>query len=258
MIEILSEALNELKNGRSVILCIISEKIGSGPRDLGVMMLIKEDGTKVGTIGGGPVEENVYSTAMQMFKEGKLEPKVLKFELTERGKLRQICGGTIKVLLNPIKPKPKLIIFGHGHIGIAINKIAQMVGFDVIIIEKDEKKIDKSEYPSAEILIGEASEIVKKLKIDSNTFIIIATRDAVTDEEILRQIIKMPAAYIGIIGSKYKGITIKNKLIKDGYPENVVNRIRVPMGIDIGADSPEEIAVSVMAEIIKYRRLGPD
>lgn len=252
----ITEVLSELKKGRPVIQIIISEKIGSGPRDLGATMFIKSDGTKIGTIGGGPVEEKVYKEAMNMFKTKSFIPKVLKFELTERSGLGLLCGGTIKVLLNPILPKPRLIIFGHGNIGMAINKIAQIVGFDVTIVERDKNKINEADYPNAKIVIGDVPDVLDKLDISENTFIVIATRDAVTDENILRHVVKLPAFYIGMIGSKNKGLTIKKRLINDGYPKEMVERVRVPMGLEIGADTPEEIAVSVMAEIIKFRRLG--
>ena len=256
MIETLSEVLSELKKGHPVIQVIISEKIGSGPRDLGATMFIKSDGTKLGTIGGGPVEERVYSEAINMLKTKSFAPKVLKFELTERSGLGLLCGGTIKVLLNPILPKPKLIIFGHGNIGMAVNKIAQIVGFDVIVVERDKSKINEADYPHAKVVIGDVPDVLDKLDINENTFIIIATRDAVSDEKILRHVVKLPVFYIGMIGSKNKGITIKKRLINDGYPKELVERVHVPMGLEIGADTPEEIAVSIMAEIIKVRRLG--
>jgi len=256
MSEILKEAFERIDKGETVALVTVIETKGSTPRKIGAKMLVNKDGLAFGTIGGGITEGKVIEEVKQALKEGKR--KLLTYRLTkEQAALDEgaICGGEMKVFIDILQPKEEVLIFGAGHIAVCASKLAKMVGFKVIIIDDRKEFASQDRFPEAdEVIAEETEEALYHLNITPSTYIIVLTRGHLKDEDVLASVIRSGAAYIGMIGSQKKNATIFQHLIKKGISQEVVNKVHAPIGIDIGAQTPEEIAVSIMAEIIQIRR----
>ena len=218
-------------------------------------MLIRSDGTIAGSIGGGSLEATICREAANVIKEAN--PKVLHFNLTEEEAAGNgmLCGGTMDVFIEPIVSEPTLFIFGAGHISLSICKIAKMVGFRVVVIDDRAEFANRERFPEADQLCNENfSEVFSKLKVNRLSYIVIVTRGHKFDKKVLEWAIQSKACYLGMIGSKKKNDTIFAKLQSKGVSKKLLETVHAPIGLDINAETPEEIAVSIMAEIIKNRR----
>ncbi len=242
------------KGGNSVLVTVIKVK-GSTPREEGSKMLIRSDGTVLGSIGGGTLEAQVCKEAIDIIREAR--SKVLHFNLIgeEVAEDGMLCGGNMDILVEPILAQPTLYIFGAGHVSFPISKIAKMVGFKVVVIDDRAEFANKNRFPEAdEIFAEDFSEIFSKLKINRSSYIVIVTRGHKFDEKVLEWAVKTEACYLGMIGSKTKNEAVFSNLQSKGISKGLLEDIHAPIGLDIHAETPEEIAVSIMAEIIKVRR----
>ena len=256
MSEILKEALGRINRGETIALVTVVETKGSTPREIGAKMLVNKNGLIAGTIGGGITEARVIEEVKQALKEGK--GKFLDYHLTkEQAALDEgaICGGEMKVFIDILQPKEEVLIFGAGHIAVCLSKLAKTVGFKVTIIDDREEFVNQDRFPEADKIIAEETEkALTHLKITSSTYIIVLTRGHLKDEEVLGSVIKSSAAYIGMIGSRKKNATVFQHLEEQGISQDELVKVLAPIGIDIKAQTPEEIAVSIVAEIIQVRR----
>jgi len=256
MSEILKEALGRINKGEIIALAIIIETKGSTPREVGAKMVVGKDGLIAGTIGGGITEAKIIKEAKQALEKGK--EKLLTYHLTkEQAALDEgaICGGEMKVFIDILQPKEEVLIFGAGHIAACVSKLAKTVGFKVTIIDDREEFVNQDRFPEADKIIAEETEkALTHLKIALSTYIIIVTRGHLKDEEVLGSVIRSGAAYIGMIGSRKKNATVFQHLEEQGISAQELKKVHAPIGVDIGAQTPEEIAVSIMAEIIQVRR----
>ena len=256
MSEILKEALGRIDRSEAIALVTIVETKGSTPREIGAKILVNKNGLVAGTIGGGITEARVIEEAKQALKEGK--GKLLDYHLTkEQAALDEgaICGGEMKVFIDILQPKEEVLIFGAGHIAVCLSKLAKTVGFKVTIIDDREEFANQDRFPEADKIIAEETEkALTHLKITPSTYIIIVTRGHLKDEEVLGSVIRSGATYIGMIGSRKKNATVFQRLTKKGISQEELDKVHTPIGIDINAETPEEIAVSIMAEIIQVRR----
>jgi len=256
MSEIFKEALGRINRGETIALVTVVEAKGSTPREVGAKMLVNKDGLVAGTIGGGITEAKVIEKAKEAIKKG--EDGLLNYHLTkEEATLDEgaICGGDMKVFIDILQPKEEVLIFGAGHIAVCVSKLAKMVGFKVTVIDDREEFANQDRFIEADEIIAEDTEkALTHLKITSSTYIIIVTRGHLKDEEVLSSVIKLGAAYIGMIGSRKKNATVFQQLTKKGIPQEELDRVHTPIGIEINAQIPEEIAVSIVAEIIQIRR----
>ncbi|OFW52031.1 MAG: hypothetical protein A2163_09695 [Actinobacteria bacterium RBG_13_35_12] len=256
MSEILIEALGRINQGEIIALVTVVETKGSTPREIGAKMLVNKDGLVAGTIGGGVTEAKVIEEAKQALREGN--GKLLIYHLTkEQAALDEgaICGGEMKVFVDVLQSKEEVLIFGAGHIAVYVSKLAKMVGFKVTIIDDRKEFANQHRFPEADAIIAEEiEEALTHLNITPSTYIIILTRGHLKDEEVLTSVIHSGASYIGMIGSRNKNATVFQQLIKKGISQEELNQVHAPIGIDIKAQTPEEIAVSIMAEIIQVRR----
>ena len=249
------KALSEIQfNNQSCALCTIVRAQGSTPRHVGSKMVVYPDGRIIGTIGGGELESRVINEALAVIKSGN--PLMLEYQMTDP-KLGDpgVCGGSLEVFVDPIKPKPKLIIVGVGHVGRAVAHLAKWLGFFVVVTD------DRPEFCTAELVPGADeffpipfSEFADNIDVTPWTYFVLTTRNVDVDIQGLPAIIKSPAAYIGIIGSKRRWQTTKQKLLEKGFTQNDLEAIKSPIGLDLNAETPEEIAVSILAEIILLRR----
>ncbi len=256
MSETLKEALERISKGETVALATIVETKGSTPREVGAKMLVGKDGLIVGTIGGGITEAKVIEEVKQSLKEGK--GKLITYHLTkEQAALDEgaICGGDMKVFIDVLQPKEEVLIFGAGHIAVCVSRLAKMVGFKVTVVDSRKEFANQDRFPDADEIIAEDTEkALTHLKITPSTYIIVLTRGHLKDEEVLGSVIKSGAAYIGMIGSRKKNSTVFQHLEEQGISAQELKEVHAPIGVDIGAQTPEEIAVSIMAEIIQVRK----
>ena len=256
MSETLKEALERISKGETVALATIVETKGSTPREVGAKMLVGKDGLISGTIGGGITEAKVIEEVKQSLKEGK--GKLITYHLTKEQAALDggaICGGDMKVFIDVLQPKEEVLIFGAGHIAVCVSRLAKMVGFKVTVVDSRKEFANQDRFPDADEIIAEDTEkALTHLKITPSTYIIVLTRGHLKDEEVLGSVIKSGAAYIGMIGSRKKNSTVFQHLEEQGISAQELKEVHAPIGVDIGAQTPEEIAVSIMAEIIQVRK----
>lgn len=256
MSEILKEALGRINKGETIALATIVETKGSTPREVGAKMAVGKDGLITGTIGGGITEAKVIEEVKQALKEG--QGKILTYHLTkEQAALDEgaICGGDMKVFIDVLQPKEEMLIFGAGHIAVYVSRLAKMVGFKVTIIDDRKEFANQDRFPEADEIITEDTEkSLTHLNITPSSYIIVLTRGHLKDEEVLASVVKSNAAYIGMIGSRKKNTTVFQHLEEQGISARELKKVHAPIGIDIKAQTPEEIAVSIIAEIIQVRR----
>jgi len=256
MLEIYRELVNVTSRGERVILATVISSRGSAPRRAGAKMLIKEDGTFIGSIGGGGVEKQVQEKAIEVLDSG--EPQVVHFDLSGRGRgAAMICGGQMDVFLEPILSPQTLYLFGAGHISRSTAAIGKTLGFRVIGIDPRSEYNNNDRFPDADSLIVEEYESAfSELSVGKDSYIVIYTPGHVLDEQCLQFAVGTEARYIGMIGSKKKVKEVKERLLQKGISPEQLERVHAPIGIGISAETPEEIAISILAEIIKVKRTG--
>jgi xanthine dehydrogenase accessory factor len=255
MADFYEEILKLRSEGRRGALATIVTAKGSTPREVGAKMLIYEDGKFLGSIGGGCMEAEVWQEAMKVMEEDK--PKILHLDLTGRNAedAGMICGGVMDVYLEPIAPTPRVYIFGGGHISLFVSKISSMVGFQVVVIDERPQFASKERFPEADEVIAEDFEMVlPKLKVNRSSYLVIVTRGHTYDQEVLDWALGQEVRYIGMIGSRVKIRTVYDNLKGKGIKPEQLQQVHAPIGLDLGALTPEEIAVSIVAEMIKVRR----
>lgn len=249
---VIYEEIIRLKTERQpAALAMVVESKGSSPRKAGAKMLIKGDGHLLGTVGGGKVESDTIKAAIKVLETG--ESQTIRFSLTEEYGL--VCGGQVLVYIEPILHKPHLVTIGAGHIGQKLAKSARDAGFQVTLVDPHP---EGSEYTNMGFipadLVCSAAEVFDIVPIDIHTFILIATRNHQDDFLITRNALSTKACYIGLLGSLKKKTALCAYLKQEGLPEEALERVITPAGLDLGAETPEEIAVSIVAQIIQKRR----
>ena len=248
--------------GRPYVIVTITESDGSTPRKIGAKMIVAGNGEVIGTIGGGPFEHNSVLIALETLKENKC--RKVKFELSD---LLLACGGNVEVFFEPHQARERAVIFGGGHIAYQLAPLLNSIGFRTAIVEDREEYLSRDRYIDCEkVLISgyEFSELEKNcagLKLAHGDYIIIVTRGhEFSDGKVLDYIISRPFDfhYIGMIGSKNKVLECMKTLIEKGYSREKLARVFAPIGMDIGGETPAEIAVSIAAQIIavKYSKDG--
>jgi xanthine dehydrogenase accessory factor len=255
MTDIYQEIVRIKEKGEEAALVTIVSATGSTPREEGAKMLVKPDGTIAGTIGGGSLEAQVIEEAVGVIKQGK--PKRLHMSLTakEAEEAGMICGGDLEVFIEPILTAPTIYIFGGGHISLPLAQMGKLIGFKIAVIDDRAEFANAERFPEAEmVLAGDFTKAFSKLKIDKTSYIVIVTRGHQNDELVLEWAVGTPVKYIGMIGSQTKVKTVFSHLLAKGVSKETLDNIHSPIGLAIGAQTPEEIAVSILAEIIKVRR----
>ena len=218
-------------------------------------MLIYADGRQMGTIGGGSSEAQVCREALQILETGK--PKLLTLDLSavDPEESALVCGGSMEVYVEPIFPDPTLFIFGAGHVSKAVAEVASFIGFKVAIIDDRPKYANPERFPHADsFYIDDWEASLQKLPVSEMSYLFIATRSHQFDLTCLRFAVQSPAKYIGMLGSGKKNRSLLELLEKEGIEPSKFDRVSVPVGIDIGSETPEEIAISLAAELIAARK----
>ena len=251
------QALAELeKNDGSAALCTVVKSIGSTPRHVGSKMLVYPDGKFIGTVGGGDMEHRVLDEAWIAMNDG--ESRLLSYTLADPSRGDPgVCGGTVEVFVEPILPPVTIVVIGAGHVGKAVVHLAKWLGFRVAVSD------DRAEFCTPEATPGgdayypvPMGELTQHLKMNKRTFIVISSRGASVDVQGLPGLLEADPAYIGVIGSKRRWLTTVKALREKGVSEEKIASVHSPMGLELNAETPEEIAVSIMAEILMLKDKG--
>ncbi len=255
--DVYSEIVRLRQEGRRGALATIINVRGSIPSFETAKMLVRDDGSIVGTIGGGCVEAEVCTAAKEVIASER--PQTLTFNLNQNPKYSTglVCGGTLEVFVEPVMPTPQLYLFGAGHVAYSLYRVARLAGFDVTVVDDRETYANRERFPEARDIYAEDFErACAQLAPGDSSYIVIVTRGHADDMRILRWILNndVPARYLGMIGSERKFLAIRKELEGEGVATEKFDRIHSPVGIDIGAVTPEEIAVAVVAEMIAARR----
>jgi len=251
------QTLAELeRKGELVVVATVVRSQGSVPRHDGSKMLIYPDGRIDGTIGGGDMESRVIKEALAALKDGESRKLSYAFRDVQKGDVG-VCGGKVEVFVEPLLPKPQVIIAGGGHVGKAVAHLAHWLGFHVVVTDDRPEFATPEAVPSGDEHIHcPLSELPSRTRIDQNSYVLLTTRGMPVDIEGLPALVETAAAYIGVIGSRRRWEVCIDKLRAGGMSDDDIARVTSPIGLELNAESPEEIALSIMAEIIMLRRKG--
>jgi xanthine dehydrogenase accessory factor len=250
-------ALSEIeKKNESAALCTVVSSQGSTPRHVGSKMLVYPDGKFIGTVGGGDLEHRVMDEAWIAIAEGKA--RILKYSMVDPSRGDPgVCGGTVEVFVEPILPAPMVVVIGAGHVGKAVVHLAKWLGFRVAVSDDREEFCTPEAVPGADAYHAVTmNKLAEALKITRRTYLVITSRGSSVDAEGLPALLDSEAAYIGVIGSKRRWATTVKALKEKGISDEKLAKVHSPMGLELQAETPEEIAVSIMAEILMLRDKG--
>jgi xanthine dehydrogenase accessory factor len=253
-VDLFEEIVKMRRAGQRGALATIVHTNGSIPSYESSRMLVRDDGSIAGTIGGGCVEAEVWAAAKEvMHKEA---PRKMVFNLNNEATYDNglICGGTLEVFVEPILPQPILYLFGAGHVSMAVAKAASAAGFGISVVDDRESFANAERFPMAQEIFTSYEDAFEKIHPNAASYLIIVTRGHKEDMRVLGWAVRTPARYVGMIGSKRKVLSVYRALENDGYRPEEFQRVYAPMGLEIGALSPEEIAISIVAELISIRR----
>ena len=242
--------------GESAALCTVVKSEGSTPRHVGSKMLVYPDGHFVGTVGGGDLEHRVMDEAWMAIADGS--PRLLHYNMADPSRGDPgVCGGQVEVFVEPILPAPTVVVIGAGHVGKAVAHLAKWLGFRVAVSDDRPEFSNKETVPDADAYYPcLMQDLPSQLKIDRRTFLVLTTRGSSVDAAGMPALLATPAAYIGVIGSRRRWATTVKDLRAAGVSAESLARVHSPMGLELRAETPEEIAVSILAEILMVRDKG--
>ncbi|RPI51476.1 MAG: xanthine dehydrogenase [Acidobacteria bacterium] len=253
--EVFSALTEALARGEDAALVTIVAANGSTPQRVGAKMLVFPDGRTVGTIGGGCYENDAFWKAREAIQKRK--PQLVKYDLNDDFAQENglVCGGQMQVYIEPLEATPRLYVIGAGHVGYHLARLAHTVGFKTRILDDREKFASAERFPDAEeVIVDTIPEWLHRADLPSSAYVVIVTRGHTHDLDALRALAARDLRYLGLIGSKAKVKRIYDVLLAEGMPGECLQRVHAPIGLDIGAVSPEEIAISILAELIAVRR----
>jgi len=255
MHEVLEAALRAAQSGEPAALVTIVATEGSTPRKAGARMLVHRDGRLLGSVGGGRLEAELVSRARAALETGR--PELFAFELTAEatGANGLVCGGTVRAFIEPLEPTPTLCLFGAGHVSAALAGFARPLGFRVEVADDRADQASRDRFPLADrILVESFGAAASQMSLGPNAYAVVATRGVASDAEALRALVGKGVRFLGLLGSRKKAAQLFESLRAEGLPADELDRVRTPLGLAIGASTTEEIAVSILAEMISVRR----
>jgi xanthine dehydrogenase accessory factor len=250
-------ALAEIeKSNESAALCTVVKSIGSTPRHVGSKMLVYPDKKFVGTVGGGDLENRVLNEALLAMDDG--QTRLLSYTMADPARGDPgVCGGTVEVFVEPILPPATIVVIGAGHVGKAVVHLAKWLGFRVAVSDDRPEFCNPEATPDADAYYPvPMGELPAHLKLNNRTYIVITSRGSSIDAQGLPGLLEADAAYVGVIGSKRRWLTTVKALQAKGVSEERIARVHSPMGLELNAETPEEIAVSILAEILMLKDKG--
>jgi xanthine dehydrogenase accessory factor len=252
--EVFAAVADALERGEPAALVTIVSTTGSTPQRVGAKMLVFGDGRIVGTIGGGCYENDAFGKAREAI--ASRAPQIVHYELSDdfAQETGLICGGQMDVYIEPIEPSPELYVIGGGHVGFHLARVAHEVGFRVHVIDDREKFANAERFPTAaEVIVDDIPSWIARVSLPPHAYAVIVTRGHTNDLEALRALAPRELRYLGLIGSRAKVARIFDALVADRMPADALKRVHAPIGLDIGAVTPQEIAVSILAELIAVK-----
>lgn len=252
--EVFAAVSDALERGESAALVTIVSTTGSTPQRVGAKMLVFGDGRIVGTIGGGCYENDAFWKAREAITSRK--PQLVHYELDDdfAQETGLICGGQMSVYIEPVEPSPELYVIGAGHVGFHLANMAHEVGFKVHVVDDREKFANRERFPNAdEVVTEDIPSWITRTAIPGHAYVVVVTRGHTNDLDALRALAPRELRYLGLIGSKAKVARIQDQLLSEGMAPELLTQVHAPIGLDIGAVSPQEIAVSILSELIAVK-----
>lgn len=248
MIEVARALVELLERGERGALATVVRTSGSTPQHAGARMLFRRDGTTVGTVGGGAIENAVLAALRTCLADA--QPRLIAHDLGHD--LSMCCGGRMEVFIEPIEALQRLILFGAGHVAVPTAALAKTVGFRVTVVDEREELNTPERFPDCERLLLTPAEAAQQITPGAGDFLLVVTHDHRLDEEALDVFARLPHRYLGLIGSRRKIFRILQRIhARRGLPP--LDRVYAPVGLDLGAATPNEIAVSIVAELVALR-----
>jgi len=246
---LLHQVIAAVEGGEPVVLATVVDALSAAPSHAGTKMLVYADGRCSGSVGGGAVEARVAADALEALADG--HGRLVRYDLLELG----MCSGEMTVYLEPQLPPPTVLVVGCGHIGRAVVELAHWLGFHVIAVDDRVELVTEGLLPDADLLVpGPIDKTLRGVRITEQTHVVLATRGTDVDLEALPLLLAGPARSIGVLGSRRRWQETRTELLARGVPEQELDRVRAPIGLDLGALTPREIALAVMGEILALRR----
>src|SRR5512137_2244515 len=236
--------------GAAALVTVVGTE-GSTPRKPGAKMLVYPDGRTVGTIGGGCIDRRVYSEVARVFDEGR--PRLCRYELDGEiaAEMGMICGGRMEVFVERIDAEPRVVLFGGGHVGKILAHLCVLVGFKVTVVDDREEFAKRERFLDAhEVVLESFSRAGERVARYGSPFVVVVTRGHSHDYDVLEQVLRETTRYVGVLGSKHKIAALFQSLVKAGLAEERIAELRTPIGLDLGAQTPEEIALAICAELV--------
>jgi xanthine dehydrogenase accessory factor len=249
-------ALEAMCSNQPACILTLIEAQGSTPREAGAKMLLRADGSTVGTIGGGSLERTALDDAKAAMIDGA--SRVMEYSLRGEGEADLgVCGGTARVYIEVLSPQPTLLILGAGHVAQPLAEFGHLLGFRTVVVDDRPQFASAARFPHADdLVVVPFEELTQAVTVTSDTFAVIVTRNHEFDAVVLREILPTPARYVGMIGSRRKVRTVLEGLLQEGQPRERLAQVRAPIGLNIGGQTPVEIALSIMAEIVLVQHNG--
>jgi xanthine dehydrogenase accessory factor len=251
--DVFRAVVKALDDGERAALVTIVSTSGSTPQRVGARMLVYEDGRSAGTIGGGCYENDAAGKAREAIRLSR--PELVTYSLNEElaAESGLICGGQMEVFIEPIVPVPDLYLLGAGHISVEVARIARSTGFRVHVVDDRDKFASAERFPETDVVVDDIPSWLKAATLPAGAFVVVVTRGHRHDFEAVRELAGRPTRYLGLIGSRAKVLRIFEALEREGTDPGRLAAIHAPIGLDIGAVTPAEIAVSIVAELIAVR-----
>lgn len=243
-------------SGAAAAVCTVVATKGSTPRKAGAAMLVVDDGSDFGavegTVGGGAIEHEIRRQALEVIAE--MRPRLVEIPLTTV--LGMCCGGSVSVFIESLRLRPACIVFGAGHVSEAVCSVAAKAGFDVVVVDPRDELRTAARFPDAVSLHDsyDHDDDLKALPFAKDAFVVVATHDHAVDQRLAERVLDFDFAYAAVVGSQRKALMMRERLKNKGKDDDAIARLRCPAGLDIGAETPEEIAVSIVSEMVQVRR----
>ena len=252
--DLYSEMARLAAEGTSFVLATVGATGGACPQKAGAKLLVLADGTLRGTVGGGAIEHQIIAEARALLAQRKASTRLVHTNLV--AELGMCCGGTMDVFLEKVAPGERLVVFGAGHVGKALAGLARSAGFQLTVADARAEWLNPERFPTCERLLGDPVVAAGAVPVDAESFVCVLTHDHGLDQDLIQILLKRPHRYLGMIGSQRKADKLRSRLKELGFSAEEIQRVRSPMGVAIGAQSPEEIAISIVAELVAVRHQG--
>lgn len=251
--DILIESARRLERGERFAMVTIINATGSTPRKTGSRMLVDIKGNIVGSVGGAAVERMAIERSLSCLQSGESYRLELDLNDMEHLQTGMVCGGVVELLIEPMGVGARLLLFGAGHVALATARLVSEVGFAVTVYDERSEFASSERFPKAVLKVGKTDELAKLCETTEDDYLMVMTYCHDEDYRVLRQLLRKPYKYLGVIGSKRKAIEIRKQLFAEGISDDKIARMTCPIGLEIGSHTPTEIAVSVAAQLVKVR-----